>query len=93
VSQIDEPAPQLQQELVLKRFGSRVRAIRTQRGLSQEGLAYRSGLDRSYMGGVERGERNLSVWNICRIANALDIPPGELMPDLAEIRATPPTKS
>ncbi len=61
------------------RFGKRVRAIRAERGLSQEDLALRCDLDRSYIGGVERGERNVSLVNIHKIAKALDIRSRELL--------------
>ena len=54
-------------------FGQRVRDIRTKKGLSQEGLAEKCDLDRSYIGGVERGERNVSLINIKRIADALEV--------------------
>jgi transcriptional regulator with XRE-family HTH domain len=56
-----------------QRFGKRVREIRTLRGLSQEGLALACELDRTYVGGVERGERNISLLNIHRIAKALKV--------------------
>ena len=59
-------------------FGRAIRELRDERGISQEELSHRSGLDRSYMGGVERGERNISLENICLIAKALDVPPAEL---------------
>lgn len=59
-------------------FGRRVRALRQERGLSQEALALRCGLDRTYVGGVERGERNISLVNIHRIARGLGLP----VPDL-----------
>jgi transcriptional regulator with XRE-family HTH domain len=62
-------------------FGNRVRRLRKRRGWSQEEFAHRVGLDRSYMGGVERGERNISLENICLIAQTLGIPPGELFQD------------
>lgn len=58
---------------LLRRFGARVRACRLERGWSQEELANASGLDRSYVGGVERGERNVSLINIARIARALGV--------------------
>ena len=54
-------------------FGSKVRSIRKTLGISQESLADLSGLDRSYIGGVERGERNISLGNIEKIAQALDL--------------------
>jgi transcriptional regulator with XRE-family HTH domain len=59
-------------------FGDRVRLLRKKRGWSQEEFAQHVGLDRSYMGGVERGERNISLENICLIATALSVPPAEL---------------
>ncbi len=57
-----------------KSFGNQVRRLRTQLGWSQEKLAFESGLDRSYVGGVERGERNISLKNIYRLAVALGVP-------------------
>lgn len=59
-------------------FGKRVRELRKLRGWSQEEFALRVGLDRSYIGGVERGERNLSLENICLISNAFAIPTSDL---------------
>lgn len=59
-------------------FGNRVRQLRKGRGWSQEEFAHKGGIDRSYMGGVERGERNVSLENICLIAKALGVPPAEL---------------
>ena len=60
-------------------FGRAMRAIRVERGLSQEQLGFDSGLHRTYIGGIERGERNPSLQNILRIADALDVSPSELM--------------
>lgn len=60
-------------------FGARVREARIARGLSQEALAHAADLDRSYMGGVERGERNVSLDNIYRIARALNTHPNTLV--------------
>ena len=59
-------------------FGLRVRHLRKLRGWSQEEFAHQVGLDRSYMGGVERGERNISLENICLIAKALGVPTANL---------------
>lgn len=56
-------------------FGLRVRAIREQRRYSQERLAELAHLHRTYIGGVERGERNVSLLNIWRIADALEVSP------------------
>jgi len=58
---------------VQKRFGERVRELRKQKGLSQEALALTCDLDRTYIGGVERGERNISLINIYKIAEASGI--------------------
>ena len=58
---------------ICKKFGNRVRDLRVARGLSQEVLAQKSGLHRTYIGGIERGERNVSLLNIQRIAQALNI--------------------
>ena len=59
-------------------FGERVRHLRKKRGWSQEAFAHAAGLDRSYMGSIERGERNVSLENICLIATALGVSPAEL---------------
>lgn len=67
---------------ILVRFGQRVRALRMERGFSQEGFAAECGLDRTYVGGIERGERNLALRNIDRIAKTLGVTLAELMRDL-----------
>ena len=66
-------------ESVKKAFGLRLREIRRSRGLSQEKLALLCGMDRSYVGDVERGERNVSLVNIWKFADALAIPAAALM--------------
>lgn len=58
---------------ILKQFGEGVRVERLKVGLSQEELADLAELDRSYVGGIERGERNVSVVNIMRLAKALGV--------------------
>jgi transcriptional regulator with XRE-family HTH domain len=60
-------------------FGARVRHFRKALELSQEELASKCRLDRTYIGGVERGERNISLLNIHRLAIALRIPAAELL--------------
>ena len=64
---------------ILARFGRKVRNLRQAKGLSQEGFAAECGLDRTYIGGVERGERNLALRNIEVIASTLGISLSELM--------------
>lgn len=63
---------------VLTRFGERVRQCREAAGLSQEGLAERADLDRTYLSGIERGLRNPGVKNVVAIAKALRISVGDL---------------
>ncbi|MCC7704873.1 helix-turn-helix transcriptional regulator [Janthinobacterium sp. GW460P] len=65
----------------LVRFGASVKARRVLLGLSQEALADRAGIDRSHMGKLERGERNVSFLNIVRISNAIQCKPSELFVD------------
>lgn len=64
---------------ILARFGQRVRELRQAKGLSQEGFAAECNLDRTYVGGIERGERNLALRNIEVIASTLGISLSELM--------------
>ena len=65
-------------------FGKRIRAVREDRGLSQEGLAELADLHRTYVGGIERGERNVSLINIWHIADALGVDPSVLFTTTAE---------
>ncbi len=64
---------------LLKQFGNNVRAERQKIGLSQEELADKADLDRSYVGGVERGERNISLINIVKLAKAIGVAPAQLL--------------
>jgi transcriptional regulator with XRE-family HTH domain len=66
---------------VKARFGSTVRKLREERGYSQEQLAEHAGVHRNYVGGVERGERNVALENIIKLAKALSVPPSELFSD------------
>lgn len=60
-------------------FGNRLAALRKELGWSQEKLALDSGVARSYLSGVERGRRNISLLNIVRLATTLDYPAKELL--------------
>ena len=63
-------------------FGKRVRKLRVGLGLSQEALAERAGLHRNYIGGVERGERNIGLLNVDRLATALNSRLADLFSEL-----------
>lgn len=65
-------------------FGDNVREARRLVGISQERLADLAGLHRTYVGGVERGERNISLMNICRLALALGVSPKALLKDVCQ---------
>ncbi len=59
---------------ILKKFGKRVKTLRLQKGItSQMALANKAGLDRTYVGGLERGERNVALINISKLAKALGV--------------------
>jgi transcriptional regulator with XRE-family HTH domain len=60
-------------------FGQKLVQLRKARGWSQEQLALESGLARSYLGGVERGQRNIALLNICRLAESLEKSPAEVL--------------
>lgn len=68
---------------VLSRFGVRLRELRQRGGVSQERLAELAGLHRTYVSSVERGERNISLLNIDKLADALGVPIAELFPQPA----------
>jgi len=60
-------------------FGKELRKLRKARGWSQEELAARCDLDRTYIGGIERGERNVALLNIYKIAEAIELHPSKLL--------------
>ena len=60
-------------------LGAAIRAARKEKGLSQEALAELADIDRSYMGGIERGEHNLAIMNLLKIANALGVKASTLL--------------
>lgn len=66
----------------LKSFGNSIRKLRTKLELSQDGLAEASGLHRTYIGGIERGERNPSLRNIVKIARSLNVKPADLLKEV-----------
>ncbi|MFN0135684.1 MAG: helix-turn-helix domain-containing protein [Phycisphaerae bacterium] len=65
----------------IKRWvGAKVRELREAKGWSQEELGFKSGLHRNYVGGIERGERNVAIVNVAKLAKALGVRPSELLP-------------
>lgn len=68
--------------LALRALGASVRARRRTLGLSQDALAEKTGLHRTYIGGIERGERNVSLLNICVLARALSVSVSDLLADV-----------
>lgn len=64
---------------IKKQFGNNVKNYRQGLGISQEALAEKASLHRTYIGSVERGERNISLENIVQLANALRVSPSELL--------------
>jgi transcriptional regulator with XRE-family HTH domain len=65
-------------------LGATIRDKRKKSGKSQEGLAFDAGLDRTYLGGVERGERNLTILNLLKIAHSLSLTPSVLLTEAEE---------
>ena len=65
--------------VLLKKFGDRVQSLRNQAGISQEKLAEMAEMHRTYISGIERGERNVSLINIIRLASALNVSVSKLM--------------
>jgi transcriptional regulator with XRE-family HTH domain len=74
-----KPSPSFAGDPVLVALGAAIRRARTGVGLSQEALAVDADLDRSYVGGIERGEHNLTVMNVVKIADALKLKPSTLL--------------
>lgn len=60
---------------VLIKIGSNIKKIRKKERLSQEELAFKTGLHRTYIGSVERGEKNITILNLIKIANSLEVDP------------------
>lgn len=66
-------SPSFSGNTALVGLGAAIRAARKAKGLSQEALAELADIDRSYMGGIERGEHNLAIMNLLKIADALGV--------------------
>ena len=70
----------------LIKLGKKIRELRQSKGFSQESFAAEVGLDRSYAGGIERGERNIATLNLIRIAKALKVEVGALFPSIKTLK-------
>lgn len=70
----------------LVKIGSKIRELRSAKGYSQEGIADASGMGRTYMGRVERGEQNISIQNLIQIAFALNVDVEKLIPKLSDLK-------
>lgn len=73
-------------DLLLAAFGTHVKKLRLSNSLSQEQLALKADIDRTYISGIERGKRNVSVLNLFKIARALNIPATKLLDFAVEER-------
>lgn len=73
------PSPKYAGLKELKALGKAIRALRIERGYSQETFANEIGIDRSYMGGIERGEHNLALMNLLKISKFLKLPLSKLL--------------
>jgi transcriptional regulator with XRE-family HTH domain len=71
----------------LRLFGMRVITLRKRHGWSQEKLALECGLARSYIGGIERGKRNIALVNICLLADTLGVEPKEMLDFFTDLNA------
>ncbi len=65
-----------------KRFGEKIRSVRTAKGISQDKLAVKSQIDRSYIGRIDRGEVNITIDKLYILAAALECKPSELLPEM-----------
>ena len=74
-----KPSPSYSGTTELIKLGASIREKRSIQGLSQEAFADKAGLDRSYLGGIERGEHNIALVNLVKIARALGITTAELL--------------
>ncbi len=77
----------------LVKIGKRIRDLRKAKKFSQEDLAAEAQLGRAYYGRIERGEQNLSIQTLIRIALTLQVELGKLLPSLRELKMPPPSQN
>lgn len=68
-----------EEQLFLRSLGNRIKELRVKENWSQERLGFKSNLDRTYIGGIERGERNFTVLNLKKIADALGVSVNDIL--------------
>lgn len=73
---------QINVQMIIKEFGKVVQKLRKERGITQEELSFRAGLHRTYIGMIDRGEKNITLANIEKVANALNVSLKELFDGL-----------
>jgi transcriptional regulator with XRE-family HTH domain len=73
-----KPSTKLAGNPVLVSLGRTIRSLRAERNISQEALAHGADIDRSYAGGIERGEHNITILNLAKVATQLDLKMSEL---------------
>jgi len=76
-----KPSPKYSGDLIFTSLGASIREKRLKLNLSQEALAMEAEIDRSYMGGIERGEHNLTLINLLKVSKALKTKPSDLLAD------------
>lgn len=77
----------------LVKIGKKIKELRKKQKISQEDLAHDAQLGRAYLGRCERGEQNISVQNLIKIAMILSIDPAKLLPALRELKMPPAAKT
>ncbi len=77
----------MREEAILSQFGTKVKIFRNERNISQEKLAELSKLDRTYISSVERGQRNIGILNIIKIADALKVSASSLLEEIGDFDA------
>ncbi|MEC2020203.1 MULTISPECIES: helix-turn-helix domain-containing protein [Bacillus] len=73
------PIDKKEEQQFLNALGRKIKQLRVEKDWSQERLGFKSNLDRTYIGGIERGERNLTVLNLKKIADALEVSVSDIL--------------